>query len=70
MQTIAPSIGKTTVSKYIKIGLDKGKKEGIEKGRHEEKTTTAELMISKGYEIKVIQELTGLTKREIEKLAK
>ncbi len=45
-----------------------GEKIGIEKGKTEGKYETAKKMKQKGFDIKVIAEITGLTENEIEKL--
>jgi len=60
----------------IKVGVEIGLKEGEERGLHKglkegEKNKTldmARLMKQKGYQVKEISELTGLTPADIEKL--
>lgn len=47
-------------------GLNKGIKEGIKEGI----LSTAKKMLKRNMEINEIQEITGLSKEEIEKLAK
>jgi len=53
---------------YEDTGLEKGLKEGIEKGAKEEKIQTAKRMLAKGIDIETIIECTELTKEEIEKI--
>ena len=68
MDILADSINK----KYedaINKGLQEGRKEGRKEGRQEGILTTAKKMIKKNMQIKDIQEITGLSKEEIEKLA-
>jgi predicted transposase/invertase (TIGR01784 family) len=48
----------------------KGFEKGIEKGIQQEKIEIAKSMLSKGLDIKLIQELTGLDKQTIENLLK
>ena len=48
----------------IKEGEERGKQEGIQEGRKE----TAKKMKTKGMDIQIIEEITGLNKEEIEKL--
>jgi DNA repair protein RadC len=52
----------------LQEGIEKGKIEGEQKGVNKEKNTIAKGMKAKGYSIKEIIELTGLTKQEIGKL--
>ncbi|MCX8472091.1 MAG: Rpn family recombination-promoting nuclease/putative transposase, partial [Sediminibacterium sp.] len=49
-------------------GLQKGEQIGLQKGKIEEKIETAKKLIEKGMSIDLIQEVTGLTREEIEKL--
>lgn len=49
--------------------FDKGKKEGIEKGRKEGKLEVVRNALKEGTEIDLIAKLTGLSKKEIEKIA-
>lgn len=49
-------------------GKIEGLKEGNEKGRYEEKIEMARKMKSKGTDIAFISEITGLSKKEIEKI--
>ncbi len=51
-----------------KIGVKKGEKKGIEKGSIKEKIRTAKVMIEKGFDIDTVIDITGLDKKEIEKL--
>ena len=53
-----------------KIGLASGRKEGIITGRLETLVGIVKQMTSKNYPISEIQELTGLSNEEIQKLAK
>jgi predicted transposase/invertase (TIGR01784 family) len=46
-----------------------GEKRGIEKGSIKEKIRTAKVMIEKGFDIDTIIDITGLDKKEIEKLS-
>jgi predicted transposase/invertase (TIGR01784 family) len=50
-------------------GIVKGREEGIAKGIAEEKRETAIKALNKGIDINLIEELTGLSRGEIEKLA-
>jgi predicted transposase/invertase (TIGR01784 family) len=52
----------------IKIGESIGEKRGEKRGKKEGKIETAKNMLKKGFEIDVIAELTGLKRKEIEKL--
>ena len=52
------------IEKGIKEGIEKGIKEGIKEGN----INTARRMKKASFEISVIQEMTGLSKEEIEKL--
>ena len=45
-----------------------GEKIGIEKGKIESKYETVKKMKLKGFDVKLISEITGLTENEIEKL--
>ena len=49
-------------------GIIEGMKKGIEKGIEKEKIEIAKNMISKGIEISLISEITGLTEKEINEL--
>jgi predicted transposase/invertase (TIGR01784 family) len=51
-------------------GKEEGRAEGIKEGKTEEKLAIAKNMLSKGYPIDAVIELTGLAKEEIEKLSK
>jgi len=55
---------------YEKISnaQEEGKIEGIEQGSRQEKLEIAKNMLVKGTDIEYISEVTGLTKKEIEKL--
>ena len=50
--------------------FEKGIKAGIEKGIEKGKIEDAIKMLKKGFEISVISEITGLTKKEINELRK
>ncbi|NJN27528.1 MAG: hypothetical protein HC819_16915 [Cyclobacteriaceae bacterium] len=50
-----------------KEGILEGKKEGILEGKKEGKNEIAKKLLSKGFNIDEIAELTGLTDEEIEK---
>jgi len=52
-----------------KRGLRKGRKEGMEKGRNNEKRETAKKMFELGIDIDKIMKATGLEKETIKKLA-
>jgi predicted transposase/invertase (TIGR01784 family) len=52
-----------------KTGEKRGEKRGIEKGSIKEKIRTAKVMIGKGFDIDTIIDITGLDKKEIEKLS-
>jgi predicted transposase/invertase (TIGR01784 family) len=49
-------------------GIKIGEKRGVEIGEKRGKIETAKNMLKKGFEIAVIVELTGLKRKEIEKL--
>lgn len=51
-----------------KTNLRGAKEEGIRKGRKDEKIETARKMLQKNMKIDEIEEISGLTKNEIEKL--
>ena len=57
-------------SKGREEGMKKGREEGMKKGREEEKLAIAKSMLSKGLDVALIGELTGLSSRELEKLQK
>ena len=62
------SISNSQFNKGLEEGLEKGIKEGLEKGIKEGNINTARRMKKANFEISVIQEMTGLTSEEIEKL--
>ena len=47
------------------IGRAEGRAEGINEGRSEEKTAIARNMLTKGYDLKTVSELTGLSTDEV-----
>ena len=47
---------------------EEGKREGELKGKKEEKIETAKKMLTKGYSIQVIEEITELSREEINTL--
>ena len=47
------------------IGRAEGRAEGINEGRSEEKTAIARNMLTKGYDLKIVSELTGLSIDEV-----
>jgi len=49
-------------------GLEKGIAEGMEKGETKAKIETARMMKAKGFSVADIADITGLTKKEIEKM--
>ena len=49
-------------------GLEEGREDGIKEGAKLEKLEIAKNMLKKGIDIQTIEEITGLTKEEIEKL--
>ncbi|KIP22646.1 hypothetical protein JV16_00326 [Anoxybacillus ayderensis] len=53
---------------YEKKALEKGLKEGVERGLQQEKRQIAKKMLAKGYDVQTIHELTELSLEEIEKL--
>lgn len=56
------------IKEGVKKGIKEGIKEGMKKGKEESKKEIALAMKIRGMEISVIQELTGLSESEIEKL--
>ena len=56
------------IKEGVKEGIKEGLKEGMKKGKEESKKEIALAMKIRGMEISVIQELTGLSESEIEKL--
>jgi DNA repair protein RadC len=52
----------------LKLGEEKGRKEGLKEGEKRKAKKMAKTMIKRGYDIKEIIGLTGLSKDEIEKL--
>ncbi|MDQ1266155.1 MAG: hypothetical protein QG635_1307, partial [Bacteroidota bacterium] len=52
--------------KGIDRGIERGRKEGIERGA----LLTAKKGLTLGYKVDEIEKLTGLTKKQIEKIAK
>ncbi len=59
---------KIGIEKGEKIGIEKGEKIGIEKGEKNKAYESAKKMKQKGFDIKLISEIIGLTENEIEKL--
>ncbi len=55
------TVYESDITDLVKPHLEKARVEGIEKGKLEEKLETARLMISKGYPILDILEITGLS---------
>jgi predicted transposase/invertase (TIGR01784 family) len=53
--------------KGLQEGLQKGLQEGLEKGEFKAKIETAKKMKKKGYSIKDICEITGLSKKDLKK---
>jgi predicted transposase/invertase (TIGR01784 family) len=53
--------------KWKKEGLEEGKKEGIKQGELKAKIETAKKLLKKGIDIKIIVEVTGLSKKELKK---
>ena len=64
IMTIAEALEKKGIEKGIEKGREEGREEGIEKGREE----AAQRMLSKGYSIEDISEITGLLKEAIKQL--
>ena len=58
-----------TVKAWPAQWMAKGREEGREKGREENQVQTAMKMVSKGINIELISEITGLTREQIEKLS-
>ena len=56
------------IEEGMKIGIEKGKLEGIKEGRHAEQISMAKNMKSKNMDINLISEITGLSIDEIRKL--
>lgn len=52
----------------MRQGIEEGLKQGIEEGVKLEKLEIAKIMLKKEIDIQTIEEITGLTKDEIEKL--
>ena len=52
----------------IKAGIEKGVEKGVEEGKKKEKLEIAKKLRIKGIDIKEIEEITGLTQEEIEKM--
>jgi predicted transposase/invertase (TIGR01784 family) len=61
---------KIGIEKGEKIGIEKGERIGIEKGEKKNQILTAKKCLAMNVDIKLIQEITGLSKKEIEKLKK
>ncbi|MEQ8998948.1 MAG: Rpn family recombination-promoting nuclease/putative transposase [Coleofasciculus sp. B1-GNL1-01] len=49
-------------------GIEEGRLEGIEKGKQQEKINVARKLKQKGTDLDTITEITGLSRKEIEKL--
>ena len=58
----------TGISEAKRQGLENGLRQGIEEGVKLEKLEIAKIMLKKEIDIQTIEEITGLTKDEIEKL--
>ena len=56
------------LKKGIEEGIKEGIKEGIEKGVSKEKVNIAKNLLKKNFDIKIIEEITGLSKEEITKI--
>ena len=56
------------MARGLEKGMEKGRAEGKSEGKMEGKMETARIMKSKGFSIADIASITGLTKKEIEKL--
>ena len=52
----------------IELGKEAGRKEGEQKGIQQEKLEIAKEMLKKGYSSDAVKELTGLSRKELEKL--
>ncbi len=52
----------------IKKGIEEGIKEGIEKGKNERNIEIAKNLLSQNIDIEIIENATGLSKAEIEKM--
>ncbi len=55
-------------SMFINTLKDSYYEDGLEKGKNEEKINIAKELLNKKYSLKEIEEITGLTKEEIDKL--
>ncbi len=54
----------------LQKGIEKGLKKGIEKGRKERDVAIAKTLLKQGVDIEIIIKSTGLSKKEIQSLAK
>ena len=58
------------MTSYERKGREEGRKEGQDKGRKKEKIGVAKNLVQKGMDEAFVEEVTGLTMEEIEKLKK
>jgi predicted transposase/invertase (TIGR01784 family) len=65
VERIAPEKG---VEKGIRQGMQKGKTEGLRQGIKEKAYDAARRMLSKGYPMEDIAEITGLSEEDIQRL--
>ena len=59
---------KSSMASATRRGLEKGREEGIKTGIEQNKINIARKLLSKKFSIEEIEEITGLTKEEIEKI--
>ena len=57
------------LASFERAAMKQGKKEGKIEGKLEKAFETAKKMIKKGFDLDTIIDITGLNKKEIEKLA-
>ena len=62
------NVSDTSFEEGEKSGIEKGERIGIEKGELANALKIAKGMLDKGFDLKTISELTGLSEVEIEKL--
>jgi len=66
---IMPTLAQRWINEGVKKGIEQGVKKGIEQGVKKGKLETARELIMNGVDIKIVARATGLSIKEIEKLA-
>lgn len=70
VMTIADQLREQGKMQGIEIGIQKGRLEGIEKGRLAEREEVAKNLLLQGLDISIIENATGLSRKDLAKLQK